>query len=318
MEERREKDIVADDITDITLIQAGYYWNFGYNEFDFTCKIKGEDDVLHMREQRYDDGSSFVIRSEKDDIWERISTKEAFNLNEKLQEVIQYGNYHKRIEGLTTVDDCKDLEFELMEDDNVYLNRVVGKLWTELEAKETEIINDLEYEKVGPAVYSSRVVMEFKAKTEECFRPIDGLSAVEIEEMVEEYARAKLMEIGCDASVQGVAILGSRCRGLEGKHSDLDVVVELSGNEREDDLFNLLHEDDFSIGGVKVDINPIMKNKSGTLEEYVSGVEKYLEEKSQKISVKDKIAEKKKIVDAKKIDEKNLPHKERKCTPCIH
>lgn len=53
MEERREKDIVADDITDITLIQAGYYWNFGYNEFDFTCKIKGEDDVLHMREQRH-------------------------------------------------------------------------------------------------------------------------------------------------------------------------------------------------------------------------------------------------------------------------
>ena len=70
MEERREKDIVADDITDITLIQAGYYWNSGYNEFDFTCKIKGEDDVLHMREQRHDDGSSFVIRSEKDDIWE--------------------------------------------------------------------------------------------------------------------------------------------------------------------------------------------------------------------------------------------------------
>ena len=61
--------------------------------------------------------------------------------------------------------------------------------------------------------------------------------------------------------------LRSRCRGLEGSHSDLDVVVELSGNEREDDLFDLLHEDDFSIGGVKVDINPITKNKTGTLEE---------------------------------------------------
>ena len=87
MEERREKDIVADDITDITLIQVGYYWNSGYNEFDFTCKIKGEDDVLHMREQRHDDGNSLVIRSEKDDIWERISTKEAFKLDDKLQEV---------------------------------------------------------------------------------------------------------------------------------------------------------------------------------------------------------------------------------------
>ena len=65
MEERREKDIVADDITDITLIQVGYYWNSGYNEFDFTCKIKGEDDVLHMREQRHDDGNSLVIRQRR-------------------------------------------------------------------------------------------------------------------------------------------------------------------------------------------------------------------------------------------------------------
>lgn len=28
--------ITADDITDITLTQAGYYWEMGYNEFDFT------------------------------------------------------------------------------------------------------------------------------------------------------------------------------------------------------------------------------------------------------------------------------------------
>lgn len=137
--EKREKDIVADDITDITLTQAGYYWNAGYNEFDFTCKIKGEDDVLHMREQRHDDGYGIVIRSGKDDIWERITSSEAFKLEDKLQEVIQYGNYHKRIEDLTTMDGCKDLEFELMENDNVHLNRVLGKLWTELEEKEKEI-----------------------------------------------------------------------------------------------------------------------------------------------------------------------------------
>ena len=119
--------------------------------------------------------------------------------------------------------------------------------------------------------------------------------------MVEEYVKSKLMENGFDASVQGVAISGSRCRGLEGSHSDLDVVVELSGNEREDDLFNLLHEDDFSIGRVKVDINPITKNKTGTLEEYLSGVEKYLEEKGQKVSVREKLKEKKAAVKSQKV-----------------
>ena len=79
---------------------------------------------------------------------------------------------------------------------------------------------------------------------------------------------------------------GSRCRGLEGKNSDLDVVVQLSGNEREDDLFNLLHEDKFRIGGVLVDINPITEYKTGTLEEYLPGVEKYLEEKAMQMGKK--------------------------------
>ncbi len=146
-----------------------------------------------------------------------------------------------------------------------------------------------EANRIGSAVYDSQIVMEFKAKTEECFRPINGLGATEIEELVEEYVNAKLMENDFDASIRGVVLSGSRCRGLEGKHSDLDVVVEYIGDEREDDMFNLLHEDKFSIGGIRVDINPISKYKTGTLEEYLPGVEKYLEEKRQKVSVRDKL-----------------------------
>lgn len=151
---------------------------------------------------------------------------------------------------------------------------------------------------IGSAVYDSRVVMEFKAKTEECFRPINGLSATEIEELVEEYVKAKLMENDFDASIRGVVLSGSRCRGLEKQHSDLDVVVEYIGDEREDDMFNLLHGDKFSVGGIRVDINPISKYKTGTLEEYLPGVEKYLEEKRQKVSVREKLKEKKSEVRA--------------------
>ena len=51
----------------------------------------------------------------------------------------------------------------------------------------------------------------------------------------------------------------------------MDVVVQLSGNEREDDLFNLLHEDKFRIGGVLVDINPITEYKN---ENGVRGIKK--------------------------------------------
>ena len=48
MEERIIKEntedkigITAAEVTDIRLVQAGYYWDAGYNEFDFTCKIEG-------------------------------------------------------------------------------------------------------------------------------------------------------------------------------------------------------------------------------------------------------------------------------------
>lgn len=153
-----------------------------------------------------------------------------------------------------------------------------------------------EYDRVnsfGPAVYDSQLVMNFKARTEECFAPIDGMDAAEIEEMVADFIETKFMEYDVSADIRDVVISGSRCRGLEGKQSDLDMVVEFKGDFREDFLFDILHEDGFSIGGVPVDINPITKNKTGTLEDYLPGVEKYLEEKLQKKSVLEKLNEKK-------------------------
>lgn len=219
--------------------------------------------------------------------------------------------HYREIDGGVYDDLAVDINFVLLSiveelKENPDTNGAKGNI-----TKESKLI-PLDYDEVaeqadianmaGPAVYSSRVIMEFKAKTEECFQPIDGLGATEIEELVEEYVTSKLSENDFDASVRGVVISGSRCRGLEGKASDLDVVVELSGDESEDDLFNLLHEDNFKIGGVPVDINPITKYKSGTLEEYLPSVKKYLEEKSRRISIKDKLVEKKKVADVRTAD----------------
>lgn len=79
------------------------------------------------------------------------------------------------------------------------------------------------------------------------------------------------------AQIVDAAVVGSRCRGLEREGSDLDVVVELSTNEREDDLFNTFNEDGLHIGGIKVDINPITEQRTGSLETYLPQVEEYLE-----------------------------------------
>lgn len=135
-----EKGILADDITDIRLTGAEYHWDAGYNEFTFTCRIKGEDDILHMTEQRHDDGEGIVINSEKDDIWEHMTTGEIFRLDDKLREEIEYAHYHKEIENVQTVDDCRNLMYEFMENDNVYFRRAAPKLWKELDAMEHKML----------------------------------------------------------------------------------------------------------------------------------------------------------------------------------
>ena len=75
----------------------------------------------------------------------------------------------------------------------------------------------------------------------------------------------------------------------------MDVVVAYKGSEREDSLFEILHEDNLSIGGIPVDINPIKEDKSGTLQTYLPETEQYLakkqeaQEKPQRISIKEKL-----------------------------
>lgn len=122
------------------------------------------------------------------------------------------------------------------------------------------------------------VVENFKAKTNELFHEISEMNPAEIEETVKCHVQAQLDEYGIDAEIVDVAVVGSRCRGLEQEGSDLDVVVELSTSEREDVLFDTFNGDALHIGGVKVDINPITAQRTGTLETYLPQVEDYLEE----------------------------------------
>lgn len=74
----------------------------------------------------------------------------------------------------------------------------------------------------------------------------------------------------------------------------LDVVVDYKGTIREDDFFNILHEEGFAIAGIAVDINPIAEDEMGSLAEYLESVVQFLQEKMQekkleKRSVREKI-----------------------------
>lgn len=75
--------------------------------------------------------------------------------------------------------------------------------------------------------------------------------------------------------VNDLEIHGSRGRGTARPDSDLDVVVEYEGSLREDDAFNFLNEDPLIYNGIKVDVNPIRKQETGTLQDYMVKSRKY-------------------------------------------
>ena len=134
-----------------------------------------------------------------------------------------------------------------------------------------------EANEVVPKNQESSIITDFRAKTNEVFHDISEMNPAEIEETIKCHVQAKIDEYDIDATIIDAVVVGSRCRGLEKDSSDLDVVVELSTNEREDDLFNAFNEDGLHIGEVKVDINPITAQHTGTLETYLPQAEKYLE-----------------------------------------
>ena len=122
-----------------------------------------------------------------------------------------------------------------------------------------------------------RQIENFRAETEKYFHKIDGMSVREIEQIVGEYIARKLAEWGVDAELLGLAVIGSRCRGIESEESDLDIVAEYRGDIREDDLFGILHEDGLQIGGIEADINPIKEAKTGTLASYLTKAQEYMD-----------------------------------------
>ena len=100
---------------------------------------------------------------------------------------------------------------------------------------------------------------------------LETYSEDEILNQVRDYFDVVRGDNDADAEIVGMKIIGSRTNGTANDDSDLDVLLEYKGNAREDDLFNMLSGTDepLTIEGLRVDINPITKGKSGTIEEFM-------------------------------------------------
>ena len=66
-----------------------------------------------------------------------------------------------------------------------------------------------------------------------------------------------------------IAFYGSRVSGKASVDSDLDVLVEYKGTAREDTIFDVLAKQQLMLEGVRLDINPIKNEKSGTIVDYL-------------------------------------------------
>ena len=168
-----------------------------------------------------------------------------------------------------------------------------------------------ELKAVVDAYEESPIVKAFRDKTNEMFHELDGANAESIEMMVKDHVQASLNEWGVDAVVLDAVLIGSRCRGLEREDSDVDVVVEFYGDISEDALSNDLKDEWIGIDGHEIDINPITKDKSGSLEEYLPKAEEYLTEKAETIAKEQAEARERAEQQAKEQAEREAAKKEK-------
>lgn len=131
-----------------------------------------------------------------------------------------------------------------------------------------------------PEDVSRRVAQEFRKVTYEKFHEIKGLSSLDMEAAAREYINRVVEKNDLDVEIIGVVLHGSRARGIEREDSDIDFVVEYKGDIKEDAFFDLLHEKESRINNIdlKVDINPIRAEETGTLASYLPMAEEYLQE----------------------------------------
>lgn len=145
------------------------------------------------------------------------------------------------------------------------------------EALVKEGVKILEPETNNAGKASMKAYEEWKQRSGEV-QGLDGYTVGDVLDYVRGEIETLLDEADIDVKIKGMALNGSRMRGDARGDSDLDVVVEYAGRICEDGLFNILNEEPIEIEGIKVDINPITKGKSGTLEQYMERSRKYDEE----------------------------------------
>lgn len=183
------------------------------------------------------------------------------------------------------------------EDDRESLNYLLDSVVpflkenAEMTAEEINIFNSFKNDNpirtfVSVEIAEPPAIADFREKTEENFR-FYNFKPVEVENIVKDFVQRVFEENGVTAEIGSVAVTGSRSRGLENADSDIDVVIEIDSDLKEDALFNIIHDEELTLESYAIDINPIRADETGTLETYLPTAEAYLAEKAQNSELSD-------------------------------
>lgn len=223
----------------------------------------------------------------------RVTVNESSTGDESYENFIQSYNIDGKPSGITRIElfDAKINENPtsfVIDGSDVDASREEQDKWESLAyeyMKEHPEVNLIKYDESGIGFKSFMDAYNFLKWAEQRKEsPIQGLenySRGQIKEMVREHVARVLADAGFDVEVLDIEIHGSRARGDAKNESDLDVVVEYKGAEKEDGLFNVLNDEDDAlfIDGIRVDINPIRAEESGTMSDYMKRSEAYDKEK---------------------------------------
>ena len=143
--EQLEQDtLTAEDITDLRLVDSEYMSGTRTRIHDFDCKVKGEANRLQYTLEYHDDGEGFTIHTEKDDIWNRMSTQELERLDVKLGQEVLYYHYHNKTVNADTLDELREIREEIMEEESSYFTAISKRVWTDYDKKEKELSGEVE------------------------------------------------------------------------------------------------------------------------------------------------------------------------------
>ena len=157
----------------------------------------------------------------------------------------------------------------------------VKKLINSLDAAgETEFANELRelaYNQTGQLFQADN--------SEENLAENFGMTSSELTDMVKADIENILAEYDVsedEFKLEDIRVYGSYTTGKNKNTSDLDFIVQYSGSMREDDAFNMLHDEGLSIEDkdgreVVIDINPVNPEISGTIEDHTG--QRYFQKK---------------------------------------